>query len=125
MATEARQTVGTAAQPPSQSEAFTLILSLVEKVGYIIAFYFLFKSVPADKLKEVMDTAAADAKKTDTPIDDVVVGVGRMIADAIQKAQSVPTQPLKPGETVVKSVSTTMIAADDPPFGEQTPTSAG
>lgn len=73
-----------AAQSP---DLMAIITSLLEKVGYIIAFYFLFKSVPASYLKSALDEAAVDAETTETPVDDLAVRLGRVIVDAMLKAQ--------------------------------------
>lgn len=84
-----------------QSDAMTLALSLIEKVGYIIGFYFLFKSVPASHLNAVMKEARSDAEKTDTPLDDIAVKIGEILTEALMKVQDSRTP--KTGETIIET----------------------
>ena len=60
------------------------IIDIVQLLVVIVAMVLLYQSVPAAKVAQLLDKVDAEAKKTETPIDDILAGVARLIFDMQQ-----------------------------------------
>lgn len=79
------------APPPSQpteADNYAFALDLLSTLASVIVAYLLYRSVPADKVEGLLNKAAAGAKKTATPWDDLAVEVAAFIDERLRQLQS-------------------------------------
>lgn len=88
-------------------------MNLIEKAATIVALILVYRSVPADKIAGLFEALSKAAAKTQNPYDDLAVMVAKAVSDALQKAQAEQPVP-KPGETVIRSTTTSIIADPAP-----------
>ncbi len=77
------ETVETA-QPESMSlgDVVDSLEGLVTQAIVLIAMFFLYRSVPKSVMDKWLDEAGEVAEATPTPIDDVIVDIGKAINDS-------------------------------------------
>lgn len=74
---------------------FSDLMELVELLLVALALFYMNRSVPADKVAELLDKAGQQADKTSTKLDDALVMIARMLNDIrLQQPDDGVTEPL-------------------------------
>jgi hypothetical protein len=72
----------------------------------LAAMFWMYKSVPADKVNELMDALAKGAEKTETPMDDLAIKIAKQLSELLIASQMTPAlQTAGPGETITTNIS--------------------
>jgi hypothetical protein len=108
------------------TETFNQVLDLIQMLIIIVAMIFLYRSVPAAEIAKLFDRLETNARKTVTPVDDTMVGLGRLVTTLL--TGQMPGQPVSatdgppaPPQPVPVSV-TGIMAASPAPAGPGVPT---
>jgi hypothetical protein len=65
-----------------------VVFKLIELMIVVVGMFLLYNSIPGGKVREVIDLAKVEAKKTETPIDDLLVQVAEVLND-LREGQAV------------------------------------
>lgn len=100
-------TVPVFAQDPSTADTANIALAteLLKGLTSLVVLFFVYRSVPASVVRDMLTAAGKAAEKTPTPIDDIAVKVGTAAIDALR-----PETP-----AVVTTVTTETKVTETPP----------
>jgi type III secretory pathway component EscU len=82
--------------------SFEQLMEIVEKAITIVAILAIYRSFPADKVRELFESLREPVKKSESPIDDALYGVAEQLYNLIQAKQVVA-----PAAPVVTTTTTT------------------
>jgi len=90
---------------------FDQALQLIELLIILIAMILIHRSVPSAQLQKLFDALERNARQTATPVDDQVVGFGKLLATLLTGQMGTP-QPAAAGP--VTTTGAAIVVTNEP-----------